>query len=261
MLKATFCCFKGVSFNTEQRLWEEGFLSWNDVLRVKPRALSARKWDSLKHECEEANIALESGSVDYFLERLPPGHRVRVWPDFFDRLVALDIETNGFCADVLTIALHKRFSSSVYVKNVDLEQWKNTLEYNPVLVTYNGTHFDLPVLNACFDVILKCSHIDMMYELRAHGYRGGLKNCEKHLKIQRQYSDGMSGEDVFLLWRSWDKEKKFASIRQIVRYNMEDAVNLFKLGRKIYEISMTKYPVKIPLPQNTHLNKIEWFGA
>ncbi len=52
-----------------------------------------------------------------------------------------------------------------------------------VLITYNGSCFDLPFIRNYFGIAVDHVHIDLRYLLSSLGYRGGLKGCEKSLGL------------------------------------------------------------------------------
>ena len=74
-----------------------------------------------------------------------------------------------------------------------------------LLVTFNGTSFDLPVLLASIQGLpLDQPHVDLCLLGRQLGYRGGLKAIEHQLGIRRRADlCGMSGADAGQLWNRW----------------------------------------------------------
>lgn len=264
MLNATFCCFKGISEQAERRLWQAGVLSWDDLTRDGKAVLSAAKLELVKRQIDEARIAWNTGLADYFLNRLPPAHRVRIWRDFHDRLLALDIETDGLSqrADVLTVAICRSGGTRVWVKGVDLSRWMTCLLDSPVLMTFNGARFDLLLLRQRFGLALGYPHLDLMEVFKAMGYHGGQKICERRLGIRRDESAGICGKDVAALWRSWTDHGDRASIERLVAYNGEDARNLFALGWAAYRVSMSGYPLVGSRPEmRKSMRRVEWFGS
>lgn len=80
MLSHTFCCFDGVSLSAEQHLWRMGYFEWRELLLLDPRIFSSTKLENLRAQIRQANIALEAGLPDYFLNRLKAPHKIRILP-------------------------------------------------------------------------------------------------------------------------------------------------------------------------------------
>ena len=64
-----------------------------------------------------------------------------------------------------------------------------------MLVTFNGSQFDVPFLRAHFPKArLDQAHIDLRFALASLGYRGGLKVVEQTLGLRRDPAiQGMDG--------------------------------------------------------------------
>ena len=205
MLKASFCLFPGIGESAEQRLWQSGVSEWNHVLRWPKPIFSRVKWEKLKECIDEANTAYDAGLLDYFLNRLPGVHKARILPEGCGHVGYLDIETDGLGkgAQVTTIAFHCAGSTRVFVRGVDLSGFLSAVGGCKLLVTYNGSSFDLPCLRRLFQIDLGLPHLDLMHVLRGMGCRGGLKMAEKTLGVKRRYSEGIGGEDAVVLWKRY----------------------------------------------------------
>ncbi len=246
MLRASLCIFRGISPAAERRLWGAGILSWEDLVREGDRVVSRRRWADLIRQVEEADAALAAGAADYFLRRLPVQHQVRIWPDFEDRLVALDIETDGLGVGcrILMVGVGRKDRIRVYVDGVDLAKWLSELRGDPILVTFNGLQFDLPVLRYRFGMGLGQPHIDLRPVLRAHGQVGGQKLIEARCGITRTSGD-LNGAAVPDVWRAWQEGRDLESIRRLVMYNADDVKGIWGLGFWAYRRSMMGYPLGV----------------
>jgi len=187
MLTATFSCFHGLSESAELRLWQRGVLSWKQFEDSRKDCFSVRKTAGVKQQIREARAALDAGLADWFLNRLKPGFRTRVYPHFIEGVRFLDIETTGLGinAEITTVAVYDGRRLSVFVEGINLHEFPGVLKGAGLLVTFNGQRFDLPMLRKRFKIDLAIPHIDLMPVVKAHGYHGGLKACERKMGLKR----------------------------------------------------------------------------
>ena len=107
----------------------------------------------------------------------------RLYPEFADRALFLDIETTGLSPDyneVTVIGALGGGQLALFVKGINLDQFPAYVDQFPLLVTFNGSQFDVPFLRAHFPgARLDQAHIDLRFALASLGYRGGLKVMER----------------------------------------------------------------------------------
>lgn len=98
------------------------------------------------------------------------------------------------------------------------------------LVTFNGTTFDLPVIQRRMYVDLRreFDHCDLLHACRRRGLRGGLKRVEAMLGIGRE-TVGITGWDAPRLWHRYEINGDRGALRTLLDYNREDVVNLAAL--------------------------------
>jgi uncharacterized protein YprB with RNaseH-like and TPR domain len=113
-----------------------------------------------------------------------------------------------------------------------------------LLFTYNGSGFDLPVIERDLGVKIApaCRHRDLMWDCRKRKIRGGLKGAEKFLGIHRD-TEGLTGLDAMNLWRS-HQEGRTESLEILLRYNREDVENLAILAHKLGILEQLKERTK-----------------
>lgn len=250
MLTSTFQCFDGIGPGGETRLWETGCLAWNDAARGAAHCLSPAKQDRLANQIPAAQSALDASLCDWFLQRLKGAARLRLLHDFLDHALFLDIETTGLGPydTITTIAVCQKGVTRVYVEGFDLHRFLETLADARLLVTYNGSRFDLPVIRRCFGVELGIPHLDLMSPLRALGLKGGLKQCEKLVGIARSASDGVDGAEAVRLWYRWKRHGDRDALRTLVLYNAEDTRNLAVIAARMLPRAMNPHPFEWTAP-------------
>lgn len=252
MLKTTFQCFDGIGESGECKLWERGCLCWQDFLNGAADFLSSHKQQKIFDQIEEAQIALANGMADWFLCRLKGAAQLRVLYDFWEQALFLDIETTGLerTTMVTSIASWKNGKIGIFVKGFNFTDFLHELASAPLLVTFNGEKFDLPLLRRRFRINLAQPHLDLLYPLRSLGYRGGLKRCEKQLNFQRRFSEGNTGEMAIRLWLQWQKTCNREALKKLLLYNVEDVYSMVYMSAKLLPQSMLTYPLtpKCSLP-------------
>jgi uncharacterized protein YprB with RNaseH-like and TPR domain len=249
MLTATFCHIKGFSPRSERKLWADGILAWSHCQNPGQKLFSPRKTESLQAQLAESCMALESLDLAYFIERLPPAELPRVYPHITGKIAYLDIETTGLDAwsNITTIAMYDGKTVQTFVRGRNLRDFPQAIADAQMIVTYNGSRFDLPFLRRELGISLSNAHLDIMRPLRKQGFKGGLKQCERTLGIRRQVPEDMDGFEAVRLWHAHERGHKMA-LPQLLAYNTQDVLSLELLLIKMYNLSMTGYPLFEPLP-------------
>lgn len=245
MLTATFSCFHGLSENAELRLWQRGVLSWNQFEDSQRDWFSARKTAGVKHQIREARAALDAGLADWFLNRLKPGFRTRVYPHFIEGVRFLDIETTGLgdSAEITTVAVYDGSRVSAFIEGINLHAFPRVLKGAELLVTFNGGRFDLPMLRKRFKIDLGIPHLDLMPVVKAHGYHGGLKACEGKMGLKRQVSGDIDGAEAVRLWHRYREFNDTEALRLLIAYNCQDVISLECILRRLYNRDMARHPL------------------
>ncbi len=251
MLRHTFQHLPGIGPRTERRLWFSGFLSWqdcNDGNHHSPISRSMLK--RLGQELEESVQALNDDHAHYFETRLPSAEVWRLYSDFGDRVAFLDIETTGlYCdADAITvIGLFDGTQAKTFVKGINLFDFYTEIRNYSLVVTFNGKRFDMPFIREAFGQLPdRQAHLDLLYPLRNLGYHGGLKSIESQLGVHREGTlRDVNGFMAVLLWREYRRGNRNA-LNTLLRYNLEDVVNLQFLADVVYNESVSRLPIDIP---------------
>jgi uncharacterized protein YprB with RNaseH-like and TPR domain len=228
MLKNTFCHFPGIGLSTERRLWDFGVQCWEDLFSADIVNLSWKRRDSLADHIRESLEHFEKNNSKYFAELLPSDQQWRLFPDFREKVAYLDIETTGLSDNdqITTIVVYDGESIFTYVQGQNLNRFKEDIRKYSVIVTYNGKCFDVPFLQRYFKITINQAHIDLRFVLQSIGYRGGLKECERRLGIDRGNLADVNGFFAVLLWEDFRKNKNQKALETLLAYNIQDVVNL-----------------------------------
>ena len=231
MLKRTFIHLPKVGPRREAHFWRQGIETWEDLLAARQvYGLSRERVRLLKKELRES--VEHVADPGYFGPLLPLSEHWRLFRAF-PRVGYLDIETTGtFWPGLLVtvVGLYDGATMRQFVHGYNLQEFPRVLEDFDLLVTFNGTQFDLPVLKAYFaDLLLPPLHVDLRFLLARLGYRGGLKAVEWKLGLRRHTAiQGVDGFEAIRLWRRYRRGDRAALIK-LALYNLTDVVNLVEL--------------------------------
>ena len=122
------------------------------------------------------------------------------------------------------------------VQNDNLDELQDQLSKYSVVVTFNGSGFDLRFLRSAFPgITLPPVHIDLRWVSRRLGFRGGLKEVEKALGIRRKASIAdVTGYEATVLWAQYLRGEK-AALDKLIEYNTADVVHLKAMMEICYD--------------------------
>lgn len=111
---------------------------------------------------------------------------------------------------------------------------KQALDGVDEIYSYNGNRFDLEFINLKLrtDLRREFKHTDLMYNCLKQGLKGGLKNVEKLLGIDRKLKD-INGYMAVVLWKQYINRNDQLALDTLLEYNREDIVNLIELRKKL----------------------------
>jgi predicted nuclease with RNAse H fold len=117
-----------------------------------------------------------------------------------------------------------------------LDKVQRALQRYSVVVTFNGSGFDLRFLKNTFpELVLPPIHIDLRWISRRLGYSGGLKELEKSLGIARKSEVAeMDGFEATVLWAKYLRGDTSA-LENLIEYNTEDVVHLKAIMEICYD--------------------------
>ncbi len=240
MLKQTFLHLPGITPAIEQELWKNKIDSWHSLLdsqanlklsKLRRGRLIARLNESIEH--------YESKDYSYFADTIPQKHHWRAYPELKGNCCFLDIETTGLSRhynDITLIGMYDGNKSKFFINGKNMHEFPDEIRQYPMLVTFNGRCFDLPFIQAKFPKLdLNKFHIDLRYALKDIGYRGGLKNIERELGLERDEEiQGVDGFEAVRLWHRYKRGDEGA-LKTLVKYNQADIENLKTLMEFAFE--------------------------
>ncbi|MEO7859613.1 MAG: ribonuclease H-like domain-containing protein [Nitrospirales bacterium] len=238
MIESSFCFLTGVGLRTECQWWERGTRTWADFLSsCSIRGVGSHRKTVYDEELHRARAHRAQEDARYFAVHLPSQEQWRLYEWLRPRAVYLDIETNSF-GQITVVGLygHGGFTSLVEGDSLTRQRLCDELAQYDLLVTFNGTSFDLPVLLATFpELPLDQPHMDLRCLGQRLGYRGGLKSIETQLGISRSTElQGMCGADAGRLWNRWRHRRDEEARETLLAYNEADCVNLEPLADLFY---------------------------
>jgi len=250
VLQHTFLHLPGVGYSTERQLWKQGILSWQDALCSSQPFLERCRLKHLSLGIQQSLARLDTGDAAYFQLRLPSREHWRLFRDFADQAVCLDIETTGLAygpGHITMIGLYDGREYKAFVRGKNLHQFSAEVRRYALVITYNGQRFDMPFIQAEMGPVLEgLASLDIMYALRRLGHRGGLKVVEQQTGLARPSDlQGLSGYDAVLLWRLYQQGHRRA-LETLVRYNAEDVAVLLPLAALTYNQLAQEVPFDAP---------------
>ena len=230
MIENTFVQCEGIGPKTELKLKLMGFQSWDDCLEnPKELPFKGERKDDFIRELVDSKEALEFQDIHYFVQRLPHREHWRILADFYDKATFFDIETSGLSAyechaTVITAYGQGKLKTYVYEENMD--DFLELAENSDLLVTFNGNSFDIPFLLSHFNIPdIGSAYIDLRWISYYEGYKGGLKNIEQELKINRQFSlIGVDGFEAVMLWERWKESADIEAKKKLIAYCQADTL-------------------------------------
>ncbi|WP_455392663.1 ribonuclease H-like domain-containing protein [[Eubacterium] cellulosolvens] len=250
MLRYTFLHLPHIGPITEQKLWANDILTWEDLLNKKNEF--TENFQHLKSYMMLSQHQLRKKDAQFFLNRLGTEHHWRIFPEFRSAAAYLDIETTGLGGPrdyITTISMYDGNDIYYYIHDENMDDFLTDIQKYKVLITYNGKCFDVPFIENEFGISIHHAQLDLRYILRSVGLTGGLKSCEHQLGLTRGDLEGVDGYFAVLLWRDYMAGNRKA-LETLMAYNIADTVNL----EKLMVIAYNKKLAALPLPKNILLD-------
>lgn len=244
MIQKSFIFLDGIDRLTEKNLWRNGIASWEAFIEAAQiKGFSKARKAYYDRQLKKAQNALYNFDSSYFVNVLPSAEAWRLYNFFKEDAVFLDIEVTGISShdDITVIGLFDGVNTKIMIKgiNLDMKYLKRELEKYKLIVSYNGSAFDIPFLIKRYPSLLpKIPHFDLKSACQRLGLRGGLKEVERRLGIKRQnwIIDKLYNGDILKLYKMYKATGDDYYLRLLVEYNEEDVINLKFIADKIIDV-------------------------
>jgi hypothetical protein len=243
LLTATFRHIRGIGPLRERQLWFSGIRSWDEVPEgpVLSPALDAR----LREGIAASRAHLAGGDLAFFARALPEIDHFRILPHAIEQAGFVDVESGeGWTV----IGVLDREGPRSFRKGRGLDEFPSRSAAWKMIVTFNGSAFDLPHLRALFPGWEPpAARLDLCHALRLAGERGSLKQIEARLGLQRPARlDKPSVVGASILWRAQRAGDPWA-LRRLVEYNLTDTFHLRPLAEMAYNLLVQR--LRMPAPE------------
>jgi uncharacterized protein YprB with RNaseH-like and TPR domain/predicted nuclease with RNAse H fold/dephospho-CoA kinase len=229
MLQSTFIHLDGIGAQRESDLWRRGVSSWSELQRLQERQLklfSANDKHVYGDGLQRSKTALEARDAEFFAKRLSSPDYYRIAYTFPEATIFLDIETTGLSTyydDITLVGWSLNGEYGVHIRGQDPANLLEALNASKVIVTFNGSLFDLPFIRRFFPYLpIPTAHIDLRFLCRRAGLVGPQKEIEKTVGLQRptELLD-INGKIAPLLWFDYCRGH-LSSLKTLIDYNRAD---------------------------------------
>ncbi|MBS3110263.1 ribonuclease H-like domain-containing protein [Candidatus Woesearchaeota archaeon] len=243
MIRRSFIFLDRISAKTEKNLWNQGIKGWQDFLGAGYiQGLSMPRKKHYDRFLLEAQKRLYNFDSAFFKGKLPSSETWRLYDFFKDQAAFLDIETSGLEENsyITMIGIFDGIECKPFIRGINLDAVSLAKELSKykLLVTFNGSTFDLPIISKKLPGALPdVPHIDLRHACAKVGLKGGLKSIERELGIRRSNPiiERMYGGDAITMWRMFRGSGDEHYLRLLVEYNEEDCINMKSIANKVYE--------------------------
>lgn len=206
--------------------------NWNEFLQKdKIKGISSKNkliYDKILLEAKK-QLSLDNSS--YFLGKLKQKDNYLLYDYFRDSVIFLDVEAD-YRKQIYLIGIYDGFDIKFLVKNKNLYRdiLKQILNSFKLIVTFNGSSYDLPLIEKQFKININIPHIDLKHFCNKNDLTGTLKEIETKLKIKRPKH--LKGSPVDL-WKTMHASCDEEYFKLLLNYNEEDVINLKFILEKI----------------------------
>ena len=249
MIQNSFIFLERIGKKKERNIWEQGIRDWESFIssdRVRSISRSAKRY--YDRRLKDARRELFKGNGAYFYHAMPLSEQWRLYDFFREDAVYLDIETDGMgeTDGVTVVGLFDGIDTKTMIRgvNLDFDVLRNELRRYKMIVTFNGSVFDVPFITKRYGAVFpKILHFDLRFCCKRIGLSGGLKEIERRLGIKRRSKvvESMCGGDAALLHRMWRGSGDEYYLNTLVEYNEEDTVNLKRMAEHVYDVMVRKF--------------------
>lgn len=152
------------------------------------------------------------------------------------QIAFLDIETDGLSHQskilIVGVLFYHGSCFQLYGDFCSKESISILLKDIELLVTFNGSSFDLPVLQRNFNLrVNQSKHLDLRFYLQKIGIKGGLKVVENSFGFKR--SMYLKHEDLIADFEDYVHKGCIDSLKRVLRYNYEDLMAIELIFKRL----------------------------
>lgn len=256
MLTSSFVLLDGIGPKRESTFWRQGLETWDDFIEEpKAKGISEARKVQMDSQLVTAQERLRDGDSSFFANHLAQRDQWRCLREFGRSVAFVDIETTGvsFRSPITVVGVYDGARMHTMVRGINLNHGNLAaiLSSVSVIVTFNGSSFDLPMIEYNFPgTVPKVPHVDLKHALRRLGLSGGLKVIEREMGIERDHRvEYMTGQDAVYLWRLWERQGKKNALDLLTEYNAADCMNLKTLADFAYRsLKMRSFDKAVSYP-------------
>ena len=242
MIEQHFSMLSGIGPKRRRAIEDAGVTDWEQFVRLTHLpGLPDSTFLSLRQQLLVWSDALQRKDAVFFNRHLPRAEHWLLFETFADSIRYLDIETTGLSPawhDVTVVGICDGREHVTLVKDQGLTAAAimDALGDCKLLVTYYGSQFDVPFLQAAFPgTRWNFPHYDLCFAGRRVGLTGGLKAVERTLGLARDDAIvDVDGYEAVRLWRAY-RRGDLGALATLIEYNEADTRNLASIATLIYE--------------------------
>lgn len=256
MLTNTFRHLRGISGCKEASLWRAGILTWDDydAQTTVQQSLFADPLHYSNSPLNPSRRALQENNLDFFARTLDRQQHFRIALAYPRETLFLDIETTGLSwyYDRITLvgwSVGGKFDFLIAGESPD--KLFSAIANAKVLVTFNGTMFDLPFLKRTYpELHFPPIHVDLRFLAKRVGLTGGQKEIERKLKLHRGKNiEQVIGENAPILWHRFVRGDT-DSLMSLIEYNRADVYGMEFIFDKVIDRLIKKEEIPNQLRGN-----------
>ncbi|MBN2052243.1 ribonuclease H-like domain-containing protein [Candidatus Woesearchaeota archaeon] len=175
---------------------------------------------------------------------LPLFHWKELYLKFKHEALCIDVEATYWDGPISVIGVYKpkdgeiEYYSFIRGINLTLENLKQMFTGCKMLITFNGTNYDVPEIEKQFPNVLpkNIPVIDLYLIARRLELDTNLKVLERTLGVTRLESVDNKRKISTKMWKKYEEKKNQAALKTLIEYNRQDTINLYPLAEKIMEM-------------------------
>ncbi len=243
MLIKTFLHLAGFTKKREKELWDKGVRNWTLFNRLKERHIHSlgfkpQIYNKYRDFIKKSQSNLRVKNHLFFSNFLPKEETWRLYPEFSKDTCFMNVLTSGRCASqhdigMITVSSNKKVTNFVQGQNLDEKHLKKELSKYKVVVTFDGSKFDMPFIQNKFPKI-KIDHIQL--ELRKLYSKIHKENIYqiKH-QINSQLGMEINDHKAMQMVSKWKKNDDNILLNKLKNYSRINNLSMNYLLNNIYK--------------------------